>query len=152
VVILTGSAAAIIACLARAVRIQRFEIEGPSMIPALDHGDRVLLRRVRRLRVGDIVVVADPEANERWLAKRIAAASGAEFWVTGDNAGASRDSRAFGAIHRDAVRGVVWYRYFPTDQAGRVRSSPAEYKGEHRGRRRWSRRSAALSATAGTLA
>ena len=95
------------------------------MIPVLDDGDRVLLRRVRRLRVGDVVVVVDPSATDRMLVKRISSTSGGMIAVLGDNPGASHDSRHFGDVRAGSVRGVVWYRYHPANQAGRIRRSDA---------------------------
>ncbi|MEU9606426.1 S26 family signal peptidase [Streptomyces sp. NPDC048057] len=42
-------------------------VRGPSMEPALTHGDRVLIRRgARGLRRGDIVVVAQPDLETSW--------------------------------------------------------------------------------------
>jgi signal peptidase I len=62
-------------------------VEGPSMLPALSPGDRVLVRRVRlnQVRSGDVVVVEKPEESgwplppavrvtgRQWLIKRAAA-------------------------------------------------------------------------------
>ncbi len=36
-----------------------------------------------------------------------------EYFVFGDNRGASSDSRVFGAIKRDSMRGKVWFVYWP---------------------------------------
>jgi hypothetical protein len=41
--------------------------------------------------------------------------------VLGENAGASTDSRAFGAVSRGALLGRAVYRYAPTARAGRLR-------------------------------
>ena len=35
------------------------------------------------------------------------------YFVLGDNRGNSNDSRAFGPVHRDVIRGRVWVRYWP---------------------------------------
>jgi signal peptidase I len=64
-------------------------VTGLSMQPALQHGDRILVRRVRpgRLRVGDVVVASpdQPDSSgdrqprdggDHWLVKRIAALPG----------------------------------------------------------------------------
>jgi signal peptidase I len=36
-----------------------------------------------------------------------------EYFVFGDNRGASSDSRVFGAIKKDSIRGRVWFVYWP---------------------------------------
>jgi nickel-type superoxide dismutase maturation protease len=109
----------------RETGLSRYEIEGPSMIPVLDDGDRVLLHRVRRLRVGDVVVVDDPTTPDRMLVKRVSSISRDTIALLGDNAGASHDSRHFGDVPSASVRGVVWYRYHPANQAGRIRRPSA---------------------------
>ena len=62
------------------------------------------------------VVVRDPERAGRVLIKRVAQApngNGASggFYVLGDNAPASRDSRHFGTVERGAILGRVVFRY-----------------------------------------
>jgi nickel-type superoxide dismutase maturation protease len=99
---------------------RRITVSGPSMIPTLDEGDRVLVRRVRRVRVGDIVVADDPLMSDRVLIKRVADISTAGVFVVGDNAGASRDSREFGPLPTGAIWGVAWYRYLPQGRSGRI--------------------------------
>jgi nickel-type superoxide dismutase maturation protease len=99
----------------------RVEVAGTSMAPALLPGDRLLVRRTRRLRVGDLAVVVDPRAPARVLVKRVAAVSAAGVDVRGDNAAASTDSLAFGVVPRRLVRGRAWYRYAPAPRAGRLR-------------------------------
>ncbi len=39
-----------------------------------------------------------------------------EYFVLGDNRGNSNDSRAFGPIMRDDIKGRVWFRYWPLTQ------------------------------------
>lgn len=39
-----------------------------------------------------------------------------EYFVLGDNRGNSNDSRAFGPIMRDDIKGRVWFRYWPINQ------------------------------------
>ncbi len=92
------------------------------MVPALRPGDRlrVDLRVYRRRapRVGEIVVLADPERRVRWLLKRVAAvdADGRVLEVRGDAADRSRDSRSFGPVPTGEVRGRVYRIYFPPDR------------------------------------
>jgi nickel-type superoxide dismutase maturation protease len=105
---------------ARAAR--RVEVEGPSMLPTLAPGERLLVARGpgARLRAGDLVVVHDPEVPERLLVKRVVSLGDAGVVVAGDNAAASRDSRAFGPVARALVVGRAWYRYWPSSEAGRL--------------------------------
>ena len=87
------------------------------MLPAYAAGDRVLVNAWaygrRAPDVGDVVVMRDPEVRQRWLVKRVAAAPDVDghLMVLGDNAGSSRDSRAFGAVAPSQVTGRVIYRY-----------------------------------------
>lgn len=100
----------------------RVRVTGTSMAPLLAEGDRLLVQRTRRVRRGDVVVVADPRTPRRWVVKRaraVAADGGVE--VRGDAPDASTDSRSFGIVPSRFVIGRVRYRYAPSDRAGRVR-------------------------------
>ncbi len=117
---LGATIAALTAVVASSIR---YEVTGESMRPSLLPGDYLLANRVwPRLRAphsGAIVVVRDPELPERELVKRVAERRGAAFIVLGDNAAASRDSRSFGAVSREAIAGRVWFRYWPPRRIGR---------------------------------
>jgi signal peptidase I len=103
----------------------RVEIEGMSMSPTLDPGDWALAVAVgRRLRRGDVVVIEHPSRPRFEMVKRIIAVPGQltadghllrsdEFWVEGDNHGASTDSRHFGPVTRDRMRAEVRLVYWP---------------------------------------
>jgi nickel-type superoxide dismutase maturation protease len=99
---------------------KRVLVEGDSMRPTLEPGDRLLAIRARRIRAGQLVVVPDPRRPDRLLVKRVAAVGPAAVSVQGDNAGASTDSRQFGPVSRTAVVGRIVYRYAPLTRAGRV--------------------------------
>lgn len=92
-------------------------VEGDSMRPTLEPGDRLVVLRLPP-RVGDVVAV---EHGGRVLVKRVAGLAGDGVTVQGDNAAASTDSRSFGPVPRSAVLGRAVYRYAPTARAGRVR-------------------------------
>ena len=63
-------------------------------------------------RPGDLVVVRDPRQRSRVLLKRIDRAAGDGRWlVLGDNAAASTDSRAFGAVDKEQIVGKVLLQY-----------------------------------------
>jgi signal peptidase I len=95
-------------------------VDGASMRPSLEPGDRVVVLPLRA-RVGDVVALRDPRDAGRTIIKRVAAIDGDRFTVLGDNAAASTDSRAFGAVPRASIIGRVVYRYAPAARAGRVR-------------------------------
>lgn len=107
--------------LAPAAPVTRYIVEGDSMEPSYSAGERVVVNRLAYLRrppaTGDVVVVRDPEQRGRLLLKRIAdpppgaAIERGRYYVLGDNAAASRDSRAFGPVKRRAVIGRAWFRY-----------------------------------------
>ena len=103
-----------------ATRVRRLEVVGPSMRPTLEPGDRVLALRTGRARVGDLAVVPDPRRPSRLVVKRVVVASPAGLTVRGDNAGASTDSREFGPVPTESVRGRVVYRYQPRSRRGRI--------------------------------
>lgn len=100
-------------------RVLRLEVQGESMSPTMQPGDRVLVVRTDRLRPGQVVAVRDPRDPERIVVKRVAGGSAAVGWrVLGDNPARSTDSRAFGAVGPDLVVGRVVYRYHPPERAG----------------------------------
>ncbi|HEX4721803.1 MAG TPA: S26 family signal peptidase [Pseudonocardiaceae bacterium] len=106
-------------------------VVGRSMSPTFTDGDRVLARRQRRYRVGDVIVFRVPgrpvvRGAPVWRIKRVAAVAGDPIpaWLTGggdratgtvpvdhlvvvgDNVG-SQDSRHLGYIDTATVAGVV---------------------------------------------
>lgn len=99
--------------------VRRIEIEGESMLPTLVPGDRVLMVRIVRPRVGQLVVLHDPR-DGKLLVKRVVALRGGEVFVRGDNISSSTDSRTFGGVPRRRVCGRVVWRYAPSERAGRV--------------------------------
>jgi signal peptidase I len=103
------------------------EIEGPSMSPTLEQGDWALAVAVGRLRRRDVVVIEHPTRPGFEVVKRIIALPGEltsvgrllrsdEFWVEGDNRGASTDSRQFGPVTRDRVRARIRLVYWPVSR------------------------------------
>lgn len=121
-VLRAGVGGAVVAGVAAAVLswcYPRVRVTGTSMAPALVADDRLLVRRTRRIRPGDLVVVSDPRRAQRWLAKRVAAvARDGSVDVRGDAPHDSTDSRAFGAVPADHVVGRVVYRYAPPHRTG----------------------------------
>jgi len=106
--------------LAVGTGLRRIVVEGDSMRPTLEPGDRLLLVPCRRPSVGDLVAVPDPRSG-RLLVKRVRAVDGLSVEVVGDNPAASTDSRAFGPVPRRVLRGRVVRRYHPRGRSGPVR-------------------------------
>jgi nickel-type superoxide dismutase maturation protease len=101
----------------------RVAVEGASMSPTLEPGEHLVAVRAGAVRGDSLVVVEHPTRPGYEVVKRVAAVPGGraghrilgpgEYWVTGDNPIASTDSRTFGPIGEDAVRGRVVLRYWP---------------------------------------
>ena len=124
--VLGGAAALAAAGGAFGVRgLQRLEVGGASMEPALRPGDRVLVVRGPArwtARPGRIVAVRDPRRPERVMVKRVTALGAEGVELRGDNPGASTDSRQLGPLSPRLVVGAVVYRYHPPERAGRLGS------------------------------
>lgn len=100
------------------------------MAPTLLPGDRLLVDpgafRRAAPRVGDLVVVRDPESPRGLLVKRVAALApggaaapgGPRLVLLGDDRERSRDSRHFGPVPVDRVVGRPYYRTGPPGRAG----------------------------------
>src|SRR2546423_13394887 len=89
-------------------------VRGPSMAPALRHGDAVLVRRAGRagrggIRPGDVAVVRFAGRPELFV-KRVAHAVEGGWWVLGDNEFVTDDSRAYGPAQ---VVGRLVLRWWP---------------------------------------
>ena len=113
---------------------RRVRVHGRSMSPALLPGERVLFDRLAftrdRPRVGDVALLQHPGRPALRIVKRITALPGdiaggrslerGEYWVEGDNAGASTDSRAFGPVRRRHLLARAWLVYSPQDSWRRL--------------------------------
>ena len=86
-------------------------IAGPSMEPALRSGDWWLVRTVGRIRPGDVVLLRHPNRPDLLVVKRVLREEPDGWWVEGDNAEWSDDSRGFGVVPRDRVIGCLLLRY-----------------------------------------
>jgi nickel-type superoxide dismutase maturation protease len=100
---------------------ERVEVSGLSMAPVLQPGDRLLLRRTRSVRPGDIVAAPDPRQPARPVLKRVADVNQEGVFLLGDNPEHSTDSRQFGPVPIRSVRGKAIYRYAPPGRAGKLR-------------------------------
>ena len=100
------------------------------MAPTLSPGDWALAVPLRRPRVGDVVVVEHPGRPGYEMVKRITAGPGDsvadrllavdEWWVEGDFAQASTDSRQFGPVRGDELKGKVLLVYWPRERRHRL--------------------------------
>lgn len=117
-IILVGSCAAYFK-----VNFENGHIQGNSMSPTMNHGDRMMSQRWGKdIDRGTIVVLKMPH-NENEIVKRIIGLphdiimppladtqtnlGPGQYWVMGDNLELSKDSRHFGPITRDQITGVV---------------------------------------------
>ena len=98
------------------------------MAPTLVPGDFLVAWAPAELRPGSLVVVEHPDRPGYEMVKRVTGMPGDrvgdrvlgpdEHWVLGDHEDGSTDSRRFGPVRRDAIRGVVRLRYWPPPRAG----------------------------------
>lgn len=87
-------------------------VRGRSMLPALRDGDRLLVRRGRAPRAGDVVLARLCDGT--LVVKRVAERRTAGWWLLSDNAAEGLgDSRAWGAVPDDDLLGVVLLRAWP---------------------------------------
>jgi nickel-type superoxide dismutase maturation protease len=119
-----GAAAAALGA-ARAGVLRRVEVEGRSMLPTLQPGDRLLASRLLPARAGALAALRDPREPNRLLVKRVACRGVRTFEVRGDNPAESTDSRQFGPVPRALIEGRVFYRYAPAERAGRLGARPS---------------------------
>jgi nickel-type superoxide dismutase maturation protease len=92
-------------------------VRGESMAPRLSRGALVIARAVDAstvLKAGDVVVARRPDRRGLEIIKRIHSIDAAGMiFLTGDNPGASTDSRQFGPVRRDQIVARVCWRYWP---------------------------------------
>jgi nickel-type superoxide dismutase maturation protease len=128
------SAATTVAAIAVALvrwRPSRIEVRGASMVPTLLPGDQALAVSRRHPKKGDVMVVEHPGRPGYEMVKRVTALPGEavgertldedEYWVEGDRADASSDSRHFGPVRRDLLKARVVLVYWPKERRRRIR-------------------------------
>ena len=113
---------------------QAYSIKHTSMYPTLKESEKVFVEKLsygakitntpiklpvlRDIKEGDIVVF---NHNGKDLVKRVAGYSKDGVYVLGDNAIVSYDSRHFGLINREEIKGRVVFRYWPVNRIGVVK-------------------------------
>ena len=100
---------------------RRLEVVGSSMLPTLQPGDRLVVVRTLKPKVGDLVALRDPAQPSRLLVKRLVSRDRGRLTVAGDNPEASRDSRDFGPVERASLVGRALYCYHPPERSGPIR-------------------------------
>jgi nickel-type superoxide dismutase maturation protease len=82
------------------------------MSPILNDGDVVLVDREANIEVGDIVVAKHPVEQNSELIKRVERINErGHYFLVGDNLDDSDDSRHFGAVSKEYIKGKVVARF-----------------------------------------
>lgn len=89
------------------------EVTGPSMVPTLRHGDRLLVHYGARVRPGDVIVLRHPFQQDLLVVKRAAERREGGWWVLGDNAFAGGDSTDYGTVPDELILGRARLRWRP---------------------------------------
>jgi inner membrane protease subunit 1 len=87
----------------------KYICEGKSMNPTLKDGEVVLVdRAATKIEVGDIVIAKHPVEQQSEIVKRVERINErGHYFLVGDNLEDSNDSRHFGAVTKDYIRGKV---------------------------------------------
>jgi len=86
----------------------KYICEGKSMNPTLRDGEVVLVDRTARIEVGDIVVARHPLEQNSEVVKRVVRVNErGHYFLVGDNLEDSADSRHYGAVARQYIKGKV---------------------------------------------
>lgn len=80
------------------------------MEPTFFNGEKVLVIKLGKVKIGDVVVIKDP-TTFRLLLKRITRTSPQEVFVEGDNHSESTDSNSFGWVNKKYIMGRVLYAF-----------------------------------------
>jgi nickel-type superoxide dismutase maturation protease len=84
------------------------KVEGDSMMPTLHNGDIVVVEPNADASAGDIVVADHPYKRSVRLIKRVERIDdNGRYVLSGDNPEGSTDSRSYGSISKDDIRGKV---------------------------------------------
>jgi nickel-type superoxide dismutase maturation protease len=86
----------------------KYLCEGRSMDPTLKDGEVVLVDRDAEIKVGDIVVAKHPLEQNLEVVKRVQRINErGHFYLIGDNQDESTDSRHYGAVTKEYIKGKV---------------------------------------------
>ena len=88
--------------------LRKYVCEGDSMLPTLKDGEVVLVEKAAKIEVGDIVVARHPVEQTSELVKRVERINErGHYFLVGDNLEDSNDSRHFGAVTREYIKGKI---------------------------------------------
>jgi nickel-type superoxide dismutase maturation protease len=108
-----------------------FKVREQSMEPWVREGDFVVVDRMSYLfskpRVGHIVIAKNPRKPSMLLLKRIVKEQEDWYWIEGDNAKKSTDSRHFGWLKRDFLVGKVIHKTGPLAHSIMMKSFVQEH-------------------------
>ena len=110
-----------IASLVRTFIVEVYLVQGSSMEPTLQSGQKVIVVKVTSIDIDDIIVFRSIESSDMNLVKRVCGMPGDqivfrekkrtlgpnEYFVMGDNREDSHDSRHFGPIREESIEGEV---------------------------------------------
>ncbi len=86
----------------------KYICEGRSMSPTLKDGEVVLVDREAKIEIGDIVIAKHPIEQTSEVVKRVERINQhGHYFLVGDNLEDSNDSRHFGAVTKEYIRGKV---------------------------------------------
>ncbi|UQX02947.1 nickel-type superoxide dismutase maturation protease [Streptomyces sp. RerS4] len=96
------------------VRFGVAEVTGPSMVPTLLHGDRLVVRYGALVRPGDVVVFRHPFQQDLLVVKRAVERRPGGWWMLGDNPfNETGDSTVYGPVPEDLVLATAVLRLRP---------------------------------------
>lgn len=81
------------------------------MLPVYQPGDWLVVHYGAPVRPGDVVLARRPDRPNLIVLKRAVRATPEGWWLLGDNAAESDDSRVFGAVPHEDVLARVLRRY-----------------------------------------
>jgi len=81
-----------------------YRVSGNSMEPNFHNGQWLVINRIGKPKIGDVVVFKYGNAD---LLKRIIRPEEEGWWVEGDNKEFSTDSRSFGPVPKSAIIGKL---------------------------------------------
>lgn len=111
---------------------QPFIVSGNSMVPNFHNGDYLIIDElsyeIRKPERGEVIVFRYPKNPSQFFIKRIAGLPGEtingiilannEYYVLGDNAPASSDSRYWGPVKSNLIVGRAFVRLWPVSGLG----------------------------------
>jgi signal peptidase I len=110
---------------------QPFIVQGASMVPSFQNGDYLIVDeisyRFKEPERGDVIIFKYPKDTSKYFIKRVEGLPGEtignttlgedQYYVLGDNRGASSDSRIWGPVPRKNIIGRPFARLLPLEEA-----------------------------------